>query len=120
VRMLLDEGMPLRAASLLREKGLDAHHVLELDLSGTSDEQLIRLAGESNAMICSLDSDFHRLLALGKLKRPSVIRVRIDGLNHIQMGDLLESVTQQCAPAIDRGAAVSVTEKQIRIRQLPI
>ncbi len=41
MKLLLDEGTPLRSAAMLRKLGYEAAHVLALNLGGRSDELLI-------------------------------------------------------------------------------
>lgn len=120
MKLLLDEDMPLRAAALLRQSGIDAFHVLEQSLGGSTDEYLIELAAKQNTVIATLDADFHRLMASSHATRPSVIRVRVDGLPASTMANLLESVLQSAAESLDRGAVVSVTLQQMRVRLLPL
>lgn len=49
MRWLLDQGLPLRAADLLRSRGEDAIHVSEIGMAKTSDELILDLAAKENA-----------------------------------------------------------------------
>jgi hypothetical protein len=44
VKLLVDENLPPRVASLLTDAGHDAVHVRDLDAAGSSDEQIIEMA----------------------------------------------------------------------------
>lgn len=71
-------------------------------------------------LLCTLDADFHALLAVSGASAPSVIRIRCQGLRGAGLASLLEKVWTEAAKYIERGAVVSVTERAIRLRGLPI
>jgi len=49
-----------------------------------------------------------------------VIRVRIEGLRAAGLADLLKDVLENCKEDLGNGAMVSVTEKAVRVRRLPL
>lgn len=120
MKLILDEGMPFGAASMLREAGIDARHVLELKMGGASDEAILEKARLDRAVVATLDADFHQLLATTGADLPSVIRVRIEGLRSRQLADLLAGVLKQVGKEGLIGVAISVGHKRVRIRRLPI
>jgi predicted nuclease of predicted toxin-antitoxin system len=120
MKLILDEGMPLRAARALRDANLDARHVLELGMGGASDEAILGKAEAEGAIIATLDADFHRILAITGAKGPSVIRVRIEGLNGPQLAVLLRSVLERTEEELRAGAALSVNANRLRVRRLPL
>lgn len=81
MRILLDEGLPLRAAALLRNQGIDALHVTETVDAGTADAAILEEARRTDRVVVTLDADFHALLALHGWRRPSVIRLRREGMS---------------------------------------
>ena len=119
-RLLLDQGLPRSAAVLLREGGLDAVHVGEIGMSQATDTEIIALARVQDRVVITLDADFHTLLALGGVGKPSVVRIRIEGLKSAEMTRLILRVLQLTQDQLDLGAAVVVTATNIRIRLLPI
>jgi predicted nuclease of predicted toxin-antitoxin system len=68
----------------------------------------------------NLDHDFHRHLAIAGQGRPSVVLLRVQGLNAQGQADLIRQVFSQCESALTEGAAVSADLRTIRIRQLPL
>jgi predicted nuclease of predicted toxin-antitoxin system len=79
MKLLLDQGLPRTAASLLRSHGIDAVHTGEIGLATADDPTLLRLARQQDRIVVTLDADFHALLALSGADKPSVIRLRIEG-----------------------------------------
>ena len=120
MKLLLDQGLPHTAAHRLCNAALDAAHTSECGLTTATDSAILEYAREHGQVVVTLDSDFHTLLALSDATAPSVIRIRIEGLRAEAASDLIETIVRRCHNDLDAGAAVSVTEKQIRVRKLPI
>jgi predicted nuclease of predicted toxin-antitoxin system len=89
-------------------------------MGGASDEAILQLAMDKQASLATLDADFHQLLAVTGRSSPSVIRVRIQGLDAAGMSALLQDVISRIRNEMEKGVAVSVLEDRIRIRQLPL
>jgi predicted nuclease of predicted toxin-antitoxin system len=120
MKLLLDQGLPRSAATLLREAGYDAVHVGELGLSAADDPDLLQKARDEQRIVVTLDADFHALLALSGASSPSVIRIRIEGLRGEAMAALLQAVLEPCAGDLEQGAVVTVQEDRTRVRRLPL
>lgn len=80
MRFLLDQGLPRSAIPLLQSIGLECEHVGSLGLATATDEEILAEGTDRGAIVVTLDSDFHALLAQSNASRPSVIRIRIQGL----------------------------------------
>ena len=74
----------------------------------------------SSHIICTLDADFHALLALSGSAMPSVIRIRREGLRGPDLAKLLLEIWPAIEPVITSGAMISITETVVRIRRPPI
>lgn len=120
MKLLLDQGLPLSAAALLRDSGIDTIHVGEIGMSQAEDAEIIQKAREEERVVVTLDADFHTLLALDEAVSPSVIRVRIERLRAQALMDLLLMVIAQCEEDIEQGSAISIEPSRIRIRRLPL
>ena len=120
MELLLDQGLPLSAAALLRDAGLDTIHVGEIEMSEADDTKIIQRAKEEGRTVATLDADFHTLLALNEAIAPSVIRIRIERLRAKALTELLLSVIAECEEELQQGAAVTVEPSRIRIRRLPL
>jgi predicted nuclease of predicted toxin-antitoxin system len=120
MKLLLDQGTPRTMVELLRQAGHDAVHTGEIGMAEASDVEILRRAVAEQRVVVTLDADFHALLALSQANRPSVVRVRIEGLRAREFVALLQMVIVQCQRDLETGAVVSVQEHQIRIRRLPL
>lgn len=120
MKLLLDQGLPLSAAALLREVGIDTLHVGEIGMSAAEDSEIIQKAREDQRTVATLDADFHTLLTINEATFPSVIRIRIERLRAPAITDLLLSVIRECEEDLEQGAAVTVEPNRIRIRRLPL
>jgi predicted nuclease of predicted toxin-antitoxin system len=120
MKLLLDQGIPHSAAAHLSAAGIDAVQLGELNLSAADNSVILQWGRDSECAVVTLDADFHTLLALSGAKSPSVIRIRIESLRGAETARLLETVIVQCGADLSKGAAVTVQEGRIRIRQLPI
>jgi predicted nuclease of predicted toxin-antitoxin system len=118
--VLLDQGISRSAAVALRAAAWDAVHVYEVGYSRNSDASIIELARDERRWICSLDADFHSLLAVAGSCWPSVVRVRQEGLKGPELAAVLLNNWPKISSAISAGALVSITERALRIRELPI
>lgn len=120
IRLVLDQGLPRSAAELLRRDGWDVVHVAECGLSEASDTQILDYARINKRIVCTLDADFHALLAVSEAAGPSVVRIRREGLRGPDLVSLLKRVWSEVAVPLENGALVTVTERAIRLRGLPV
>lgn len=108
MKLLLDQGLPLSAAALLRDAGIDTIHISEIGMSEAEDAEIIQIAREDRRVVATLDADFHALLALDEVTYPSVIRIRIERLRAQALTELLLTVVAECEEELKQGAAVTV------------
>jgi len=86
VRLVLDQGVPRDAAGFLRERGHDCIHVGEVGCRGP--QTMVAWALEQTAIVVTLDADFHAILAVSRASTPSVIRIRMQGLDALEVVEL--------------------------------
>ncbi len=120
MRFHLDQGLPWSAAKFLTERKIPTQHVSDLGRSAASDAAILKFAVENDLVVVTLDADFHAALAATGASRPSVIRVRQEGLRGEQTAELLARVIVQVSVDLENGAAVTVRPGRIGIRALPI
>lgn len=118
--MLLDEGLPRRAADDLRALGWDAEHVTEVQLGGEADRDILAAARGAGRTVVTLDSDFGTLLARSGEAAPSVLFLRFHGLGRPETVAAVTALPPEAVEALREGAIVVHDGKALRIRRLPI
>lgn len=121
MKLLLDQGLPRSSVTHLAQLGIASSHVGELGLAAASDIAILAYALQHDLVVVTLDADFHTILATSNASKPSVIRIRIEGLDGSYLAALLAQVLNVAAADIATGAMVSVAAPYlIRVRCLPI
>ena len=120
IKLLLDQGLPRSAASELSRRGFDAVHTGDVDMARATDEQILGYALQEQRTVVTLDADFHSMLALTNAPSPSVVRIRIEGLQGRQLAALVDRIITMCEDEIEAGALITVDHRSARIRRLPL
>ena len=120
MRLLLDQGLPRSAATLLSERGFDAVHAGDIGLASAADAAILDQARTDGRTIVTLDADFHALVALAGSSGPSVIRIREEGLKGLDLADLVVATVGLCREDLELGAVVAVRGGSVRVRRLPV
>ena len=120
MKLLLDQGLPRTTVQHLAGMGIVAEHVGALGMARAADADILDVARQRQAVVVTLDADFHALLATSHATGPSVVRIRIEGLKGEPLAALLAEVLAVAGAEIEAGAVVSVTARRIRLRLLPI
>ena len=120
MRVLLDQGVPRRAAALLREAGIDALHVADLGMAAAPDSDILAWCRQHGAVAVTLDADFHAAIALSGEAAPSAIRLRVQGLKGPETARLLVDVLTTRQSQIEVGALITVQHGRLRVRSLPV
>lgn len=120
MKLLLDQGLPHTTSIHLHPFAIEAEHAGDVGLASASDDAILAYARDHDQTIATLDADFHARLALSGARKPSVVRIRIEGLRAQKLASLIARVLADCRDKLDSGAVVSVTQTAIRVRRLPI
>ena len=120
MRLLLDQGLPYSACRHLQSLSWEVLHAVDAGLQRASDQAIIDYAQEQGYYCVTQDADFHSIIAVGNRVKPSVIRIRREGLKGKEIAQLLIDVCSQVSTALEKGALVTVTERSMRIRHLPV
>jgi len=113
-------GIGRRAAGLLRRRGFDAAHLGDRGLSRLEDEKVLALAAAEGRVVVTVDADFSALLALAGATGPSVIHLRMEGLDDETAARVIEEVVRAVSDQLDAGCIVSVSSAGLRVHDLPI
>ena len=120
MRWLLDQGVPRSAAAILRRALQDAIHVGDIGMAAAPDSFILRYASSENRIVVTLDSDFHALLALSGSSRPSVIRIREEGLKGAALAALILQIAKPFKSELETGYVITFQAGKIRYRALPL
>lgn len=119
MKLLLDQGLPRSTVEFLAHVGIPAEHVSDLGLATATDEAILEVCRHRDAVMVTLDADFHQLLSAAQATSPSVVRIRIEGLRASEIANLLTQLVL-VEGELAKGAAISVTRSGIRVRALPL
>jgi predicted nuclease of predicted toxin-antitoxin system len=120
LRLLLDQGVPRDAVSVLRGTGLDCIHAGEIGMSKSEDPEIVAWVRAENAVIVTLDADFHAELAVSGAGKPSVIRLRLQGLDGAAVAKMVLHVLESFGTSLAEGCLVTVKQRKITCHKLPI
>lgn len=113
-------GISPRTVAFLREKGYEAVHLLDEGLGTLEDPDILTKARQEGRVLLTHDLDFGDLLAASGEALPSVVIFRLRNMRPEQVNRYMQTVLAEHGEALERGAVVSVTEGQLRLRLLPL
>lgn len=120
MRFLADMGISPRSVAFLNSLGHNAVHLHDEGLDRLSDANILAKARNEDRIVITHDLDFGDLMAAGGARLPSIIILRLRNMSADQVNRYLEVVISSYQRQLDTGAIVSVTERHIRVRALPI
>ncbi len=121
MRFLANMGISPTTVNFLRTLGHEAKHLHEEGLDRLPDEEILTKARDEGAIILTSDLDFGDLAVAGKASLPSVIIFRLQPpMSADKVNRFLSRLILQYADDLEKGALVSVSEKWIRVRHLPL
>jgi len=120
VKLLLDMGLAQSTARTLRGSGHDATHLREQALQRLDDQSIVDKAVAEDRVIVTSDLDFSRIVALSRRVVPSVITLRLADMRPVTVNRVVSDAVARFADELGRGALVTVDERGIRVRSLPI
>ena len=85
-----------------------------------ADDEILTWSLEENAIVVTLDADFHTVLAVSRASGPSVIRLRMQGLGSQEVVDVVRRVLAGFEAELKRGSLVTVKAHKITCHRLPI
>ena len=73
-----------------------------------------------NAVVVTLDADFHAILAVSGAQGPSVIRIRLQGLGAPEVVAVVGKVLASFEAELKRGALITVKALKTTCHRLPV
>jgi predicted nuclease of predicted toxin-antitoxin system len=118
--LILDQGVPRDAAAILCKSGFACHHAGEIGLSRAEDIEILQVARARKAVIVTLDADFHSILAVTDANGPSVIRLRLQGLDGPKVALLVVNLAEHSEAELARGCMITVKARKTTCGMLPV
>jgi predicted nuclease of predicted toxin-antitoxin system len=113
-------GLARSTADFMRAQGYDAVHLRERALQRLDDHGIVDKARTEGRVILTHDLDLGRIVALSESHLPSVITFRLADMRPSRVNLYLTQVLDRFPEKLVSGALVSVSERAIRVRALPI
>ena len=113
-------GLARSTAAYLRDLGHDVLHLRDQGLQQLDDNGIVTKALLEEQVILTHDLDFGRIVALGHGQLPSVITFRLSNMQPVHVNWHLTHVLNQFSESLEEGALISVSDRTIRVRLLPI
>lgn len=120
MKFLADMGISPKTVALLRAIGHDATHLQEQGLERLPDSTILTKAREEERILLTHDLGFGELVAASGARLPSVILFRLRNMHPRHVDHYLSQILACYRVELAEGAAISVTEGQIRLRSLPV
>jgi predicted nuclease of predicted toxin-antitoxin system len=120
MNFLLNENIPPRLIGLLKEVGWNCTHINDVALNGRPDFEIVEFATRNNLTIITHDLDYGRIVSLSGKSTPSVVTFRLEKISADSLYKLIKTHRQQLEKYVQRGALLTVDERKIRYRLLPV
>jgi predicted nuclease of predicted toxin-antitoxin system len=93
---------------------------VKLGCRGAEDLDIIQWARAHDAVVITFDADFHAELAVSGALKPSVIRLRLQGLEGAAVVKLILGILEDHAMALAHGCTITVKRHKITLHKLPV
>ena len=113
-------GISPRVVPFLAGVGHEAVHLLDQGLERLPDPEILTKARDENRILLTHDLGFGELVAASGEQLPSVIIFRLRNMQPSRVNLYLRNVVTEYSGSLEDGAVISVTEGQVRSRNLPI
>jgi predicted nuclease of predicted toxin-antitoxin system len=120
LRFLADMNISPLTVAALQTAGWDIVRVSDVLPRTASDLAILAAARQTERVVITQDLDFSTLLALGGYDQPSLVTLRLAYTDPDLVTQRLLHVLPQIADALQQRNAVTVDERTVRIRKLPI
>jgi predicted nuclease of predicted toxin-antitoxin system len=119
MKFLFDQSADFRLIPHLRELGHDMQAISQNYPPGLADEDVLAIARQEQRILVVADRDFGELIFHQGLVHAGVIFFRLPGAHLHTKIEHLNTVLQEHADTLERGAFLVVTPGQIRVAGRP-
>jgi len=116
MNFLADESVDKPIVEALREKGYIVGYVVEME-PGISDDAVLNLANQENAVLLTVDKDFGELVFRLRRIATGVVLIRLSGLSTTRKAEIVSQVISQHEEEL-LGAFTVITPSTVRIRKV--
>ena len=117
MKFLADESVDFPVVKSLRDQKFTVDYITEL-APGISDDEVLTLAKQKNAILITADKDFGDLIfRLGKVSS-GIVLYRLSGLSNIEKAAMILRIVKNYSEDLKDSFTVVSTD-QIRIKKLP-
>ena len=120
MRLLADLHISPRTVEFIRALGHDVIRVSEVLPANSTDERIVAYALTEQRVILTQDLDFSSIVALSGKALPSLLILRLTSSRIEHVNSVLERILLNVENDLATGAIVTVKDKRIRRRRLPI
>ena len=120
MNFLLNMNVHRDMAAPLKKRGHVCRHIGDIGMSRAKDVEIVVEAKKAGEVIITHDLDYGHLLAFSGEKAPSVIILRLRNLRTDEVISRIDAVWKDIESPLMDGAIVSLSDKSLRIRNLPI
>ena len=120
MKFLADMGISPQTAAFLNGLGHDTTHLSNQGLHEMSDSDILDKARREGRILLTADLDFGYLMAVSGSRMPSVVLFRLQDMRPHSVNLHLNEVVRRCESELLTGSFITVTQRRIRIHELPI
>lgn len=120
LKLLADMNIAPVTVVALDADGWDVFRVSDVLPEDASDTRILTFARDEQRVIITQDLDFSALLAIQGYARPSLISPRLSDPSPVNVTRRLVKVLPESQDALLKGAAITIQDKSVRTRSLPI
>jgi predicted nuclease of predicted toxin-antitoxin system len=116
VKFVADEGLDAQIVEQLRQVGYHVWYIAEME-PGISDDTVLNLANQENAILLTVDKDFGELVFRLKRITTGVVLIRLSGLSTTRKAEIVSQVISQRIEDLFSAFTV-ITASSVRIRKV--
>ena len=120
MRFLADMNISPQTVESFRQAGWDIVRVSNLLPFNSTDPEILELARREEMFVITQDLDFSMLLALSGYDHPSLVTLRLSVADPEAITQRLLESLPQWQSSLEQGCAVTLGDKAVRIRSLPV
>lgn len=116
MRFKLDENLPVELAEKLIANGHDAFTIIQQNMQGTNDENLIRVCKKESRALITLDTDFSDIRKYPPKEYTGILVIRTINQSKLNMGKLIDKILPELKREKIEHSLWIVEDNKIRIR----